>query len=97
MKSVFDSRLLRFEVYNPNDFDVIFQRMAEKESYVVNSGISLGPVYVTCKAKGFAILNHSFYLAHGKNLEPGEPINMVRKYGKAIGDGTTLPSLPMLE
>lgn len=97
MKGVYDSRLLRFEVYNPNDFDVIFQRIAENENYVRNAGISLGPVYVTCKAKGFAILNHSFYLAHGKNLQHGEPIQMIRKYGKAIGDGTTLPSLPMLE
>lgn len=97
MKGVFDSRLIRFEVYNPNDFDVIFQRMADKESYVRDSGISLGPVYVTCRANDFAILNHSFYLAHGKNLEPGEPIQMVRKYGKSIGDGSKLPSLPMVE
>jgi hypothetical protein len=90
-KVVSDGNLIRREIYNPNNFDVIFNRMPERLQYVLLAGIHPGPSEVRLPAKGRCILNHGYYVANSK-LEKGEPIKLISIFGAQIGKGETKPS-----
>ena len=92
-----DDRLIRSEIYNPNPYPIRFLLMPDMIEYILKSGIALGPPTVICPPDGFCILNHSFYVAFAQGHEIGQPINVVRKFGKDIGNGGKRPSIPVAD
>jgi hypothetical protein len=95
MKAVYDDRLIRCEIYNPNKFDIIFTRDKSQDNYVRGAGIFLGADIIICKSDGFAILPHCFYIPKASN--GADLINVVQNFGDSIGKGNKLPSLPIVE
>lgn len=90
-KSVYDGNLLRREYYNVNSFPVFFERMLDRDLYVQNSGISLGPLTARLEAKGRIVLNHGYYKVFAREESL---FDLVTIYGKHIGKGLTKP-MPM--
>lgn len=96
-KAVFDEHLLRREIYNPNNFDIIFTRNIDQDLYIMRAGIPLGEIRMVCKSKDFLILPHGYFIATGDGLPKGELINAIVNLGDTIGKGNKLPSPPIAE
>lgn len=103
---VFDELLIRSEIYNPNDFDIVFYRLKDKDAYTQLSGITLGNEVIVCLAKDFCILPTSFYVPRAfdrgragkwEHEIKDTPMQLIRTYGNEIGKGRKNPSAPVLE
>lgn len=94
LTSVFDETLIHREVYNPNNFDLIFQRNKEKDSYVIKAGITLGPETIICKPDDFCYLTHGYYICSGRGIPVGTPISHHTIYGDSMFTGEKKISLP---
>ena len=102
-----DELLIRSEIYNKNDFDIVFFRMKEWDQYVRGSGITVGPEFIICKSKEWCILPTSYYSVRAydaghagdpkRELQADTPINVTRNYGNVIGIQNKLPSAPEAE
>ena len=91
-KAVWDEHLIRREIYNQNDFDVVFYRDPAKELYVRAANIPLGPEVYTLKAGGRVVLPHICYILRA--LDGREIFTLVQIFGDEIGTGQTKPSRP---
>ena len=89
MPEVSDHNLVRREIYNPTDHEVIFERMDERFEYVTGAGITFGPALIRIPGKARAILPHMYFRFHSKN---GRAVDLVVIFGKDIGRGLTSPS-----
>lgn len=92
MKAVIDEHLIRFEVYNPNNFTVIFTLMKDKLDWIRKNRIPAGDDVIRVKPDSFAILNHAYYIAAASN--GAELISVIKNYGNEIGKGNKHPSRP---
>ena len=97
LKGVFDEHLLRRELYNPNDFDLIVTRDKEKDLYVNAAGITLGLERMLLKAKDWVVINHAFYFVTVAKKGGPELFELVVNFGDMIGKGNRLPSLPIYD
>ena len=102
---VSDDRLVRRELYNPNQYAIRFKRMWTVDGtpngmnvlfYCAEAGISPGPAQFVLQPKCFHLMQHAFYIPEpiGATLSKGEPIQIVEKFGDYIGDGDPNPSPP---
>ena len=95
MKAIADEHLIVREYYNPNKFDVIFERLKIYDYYVNQFNIMLGPLRAVLKANDFLTLPHGYYKVTSKN---GAPLfDLVINYGDARNKGNKLPSLPVVD
>lgn len=94
-KAVRDEALIVREFYNPNPFDVVFERLVEFDGYVIRNKIPLGPLLCVCKSGDFLTLPHAYFKITSKN---GCPVfDMVVNFGDERGKGNKLPSLPVID
>lgn len=95
--STFDYELIEREFYNPNNFDVIFDRILDRDTYVMAHQIKLGPAYVVLKPNCHLTLPHGYFRITGRGLPQGEPIKLTVNYGDLKRKGNKLPSIPITE
>lgn len=95
IKGVHDETLIHREIYNPNDYDIIFTRNKLQDAYIKGAKIPLGPEIAICKSKDWLWLPHGYYF--GKASNGAEIINCITNLGDMIGKGNKLPSLPVAE
>src|SRR5687768_15010842 len=84
-KGVFDEMLIVREIYNPNNFDIIFSRMTQMDHYIRDAKIPLGALILVCKADDFLILPHAYFTAKASN--GADLIQVVTNFGDSIGIG----------
>jgi hypothetical protein len=90
-RGVHDEGLLRRELYNPYDFDIVFERDRARDLYVRAAGIPLGDARAVLKARDWLILPHGFFILY----TPGnQHVDLVTNLGDMIGKGNKLPSRP---
>ncbi len=94
-KSVMDTHLIEVEYYNPNKFDILFERDKRYFDYINLNNIPLGPVKAILKADSFLILPHQYYIP--KALNGAEIFNLTVNMGDLKRKGNKLPSLPIFE
>lgn len=87
LKAVHDEHLLRREIYNPNNFDIIFRRNISMDQYIKDATIPLGPLSATCKADDFLYIPHAYYIAEAIGLPKGTPCDVLVNFGDNIGIG----------
>ncbi len=95
---VSDDRLIHREIYNSNKFAVIFHRREKVDGinvlyYLGTFAIEAGPVLYRLPPQEFWLMPHGLYWGEIEGA-PGEPFNVIEKFGDAIGDGDKLPSRP---
>lgn len=95
VKAVHDERLIRIEIYNPNEFSVLVERDKRFDHVVKAANIPLGPEKAVVKPGDFLILPHQFVTYHAMNGSP--TLNLVSNIGDSIGKGNKLPSPPIFE
>lgn len=94
VRGVYDELLIRREIHNPNKFAIIAVRSTEKDQYILDARIPLGPQVAVCEPGGFLYLPHGYFVLHGKGVPKGEFISVITNYGDEIGVGNTKVSLP---
>ena len=94
-KAVHDDRLIRIEIYNPNEFNVLVERDKRFDNLVRSAFIPLGPEKAILKPGEFMILPHQFVTYHAMNGSP--TVTLISNIGDQIGKGNKTPSAPILE
>ena len=92
LKMVSDDMLIHRELYNPNKFDLVWNRDMSKTKYILEAGIPLGPSRIHQRAESHAHFNHGFYI--GKAMNGAPSFDCVVIFGNAIGTGLKNPSRP---
>lgn len=95
LRSVSDTHLIEVEYYNPNKFDIIFERDQRYFDYIRLNNISLGPVRAVLKADDFLTLPHQYYIP--KAINGPEIFNLIINMGDQKRKGNKLPSIPIME
>jgi hypothetical protein len=92
LKMVQDDLLIHREIYNPNSFGIKWVRTVEKDQYVAQNGIPLGPQVIIQNPETFVHLNHAYYVGYAMNGAP--EFNVTINYGNSIGKGNKHASRP---
>lgn len=94
-KGVFDEMLVCREIYNDNDFDIIFTRQTQFDRYILDAGIKLGAMIMVCKAKDWLFIPHAYFTTKASN--GADIYNVVVNFGDNMFKGNKLPSLPVVD
>lgn len=95
MRESSDHNLVRRELYNPNKFDLIFKLDARFLSYIESYGRWPGRPYWVLKSESWQVVPHFYWIIDAANGAP--TFDLIQNFGKAIGIGNKLPSLPVVD
>lgn len=101
-KAISDTRFIRREWYNPGKWPIEFIRVDAHADFGGRSleqicqklQIPLGAQRFVLEVDTFAIVPHGFYAGQIVGSKEKNLIQIIEKFGKAIGDGTKNPSPP---
>lgn len=89
MKAVLDEHLIVREYYNPNDFDLYFERDNRFIAHIAKNRIPPGFNTMILKPGNFIKVPHGYWVIHTKDKRP---YNLITNFGDMIGKGNKLPS-----
>ena len=89
MKSVMDEHLIVREYYNPNNFELYFERQNEYLPHINQNKIPPGFPTFILKPHSFIKVPHGYWIIHTPDKRP---YDLIQNFGSMIGVGNTKPS-----